>query len=189
MSLNKRIRLLLLSLVFTVFTFSSIATTFGDTPEQNNTIYKTGAKSPTEEQLEATDKRLLKPIIIYKNKISKKRYKTHPDPNEYIAPFGEEIVGSAITDSSSDQEGTTSTNLASTYIGTTQETNDANLPDSVDNTTDSVTAPYFPGIGDQGFEGSCCCFSTTYYVLTSADCHRSVSVRRKHWRRRPPLRR
>ncbi len=160
-----------------------MTTIFGDTSEQNDSnssnnfisdvpAYKTGAKVPTEDQLEETNKRLVKPSIIYKNNISKKRSQKYsypnnpPEPNEYIASFGEEIVGFAITDSSSAQGETTSPDLESNNIETIQETNDANLPDELDNTTDSDTAPYFPGIGDQGYEGSCCCFSTTYYVLT-----------------------
>ncbi len=115
---------------------------------------------------------MIKPSIIYKNVLSEKRFKKHRknnnDSNEYIAPFSKEIVGSTVADSLTAQGTTASQNGSSTYQGitTSQNVGSTDLAPYADNSTDPETASYFPSIGDQGYEGSCACFSTCYYLGT-----------------------
>ncbi len=185
MSFKKHISILLMTLLLT---FLCIATTFGSilTKDSSNNskiyasnvhIFKTGFVAPTQQRLANINKKLIKPRLIRKNLISEMRLinrsytsknsQKYIDSNCYmssVATFGKEVEGNILQGSSAKE--TTSPSFPRIQVKTTQVADDSNLPDKVDNTTDPSTAPYFPAIGDQGFENSCSCFSTTYYVLT-----------------------
>ncbi len=114
--------------------------------------HRTGLKETTPQQEAFIKKnwkkvKKVKPNKLGLERINKERKKKNLPPldDAYVAPMGEDVTGV----------------LAATDSGGEEEALGAELS-SVDNSTLNA----FPGIGNQGAQGSCTAFATTYYQMT-----------------------
>jgi len=142
--------------------FLMIITSLTSFASEDLRTQRTGLKEPTREEQEWMNKNFKPTRNVQLNSIGKKRIleglKNKNASREIInqiekiqpVPIGQE------TQTAESSIRTSSSTLSSNDIVT------RSLPDSVDNSQ----SKYFPAIGDQGNEGSCGAFSTTYYQFT-----------------------
>lgn len=144
-----------LSFLLTI-SFSNL--TFAITDE----VGRNGLKPLTPEELTKLNKRKI--VKVHLNKVALKRINKHR--NKIGLP---ELPESSVSKKEIDIE-EESTNQSLSGATTTTTTSSGTLLSSLPAQVDNSTLVAFPNIGNQGAEGSCVAFASTYYMMSHEVC-------------------